>query len=72
MRVFLYRDKLVQEIGYVNGEKVVFMRYIRDEDKPKCECGRVIEKDIDIVEGSMNWKENVKPVQTVELNNPKD
>lgn len=68
MRILRYQDKPVQEIGYVSGEKVVFLRYLREEDKPKCECGRVIEKDIDIVEGCLNWKEDVRGVET--LTNP--
>lgn len=66
MRIMLYNDKLVEEISYVQGEKVVFLRYLREEDKPKCACGRVINKDIDIVEGCPNWNERVKPVLTTE------
>jgi len=65
MRILLYNDKLVQEIGYVQGEKIVFLRYVREEDKPKCLCGRVIEKDIDIVEGCRNWNGSVKAVETL-------
>ena len=65
MRILLYNGKPVEEIGYVIGEKVVFLRYLREEDKPKCECGRVIEKDIDIVEGCLNWKESIRGVDTI-------
>jgi hypothetical protein len=65
MRILLYNNKPVEEIGYVQNEKVVFLRYLRDEDKPRCECGRVIEKDIDIVEGCNNWNESVKGVDTI-------
>lgn len=73
MRILLYDNKPVQEIGYVSGEKVVYLRYLRDEDKPKCECGRVIEKDIDIVEGCRNWNLSVKGVDTIPKEpSPKD
>jgi len=65
MRILLYNEKPVQEISYVQGEKVVFLRYLREEDKPKCECGRVIEKDIDIVEGCKNWDSSIKAVETL-------
>lgn len=65
MRILLYGGKPVQEVGYVQGEKVVYLRYLRDEDKPKCECGRVIEKDIDIVEGCRNWNGSVEAVETL-------
>ena len=66
MRIPLYDGKPVEEIGYVANEKVVFLRYLRDSDKPKCECGRVIEKDIDIVEGCRNWENNVRGVDTLQ------
>lgn len=65
MRILLLDGKPVQEIGYIEHEKVVFLRYLREEDKPKCECGRVIEKDIDILEGCLNWKERVREVETI-------
>lgn len=65
MRILLYQDKPVQEIGYVQGEKVVYLRYLRDEDKEKCACGRIIERDINIVEGCLNWKSEVAAVETL-------
>lgn len=65
MRILLYNDKPVEEIGYVQGEKVVFLRYLRDADKRKCECGRSIENEISIVENCLNWKSNIKAVETL-------
>lgn len=65
MRILKYKGNLVEEIGYVENEKVVFLRYVREEDKPKCVCGRVIEKDIDIVENCPNWIENIDGVETL-------
>ena len=65
MRILKYNGKLVEEVGYVTNEKVVFLRYIREEDKPKCECGRTIKRDVDIVEGCLNWKESIEGVDTL-------
>lgn len=66
MRILLYNGKPAEEIGYTpHGEKVVFLRYLRDEDKPKCECGRTIEKDIDIVEGCLDWQNSIQGVDTI-------
>jgi len=67
MRILKYDDKLVEEIGYCRDEKVVYLRYIKDEDKPKCECGRIItqNRDIDIVEGCRNWNEKITGVDTL-------
>jgi hypothetical protein len=67
MRILKYNGKLVEEIGHVSGEKVIFLRYIKYEDKPKCECGRVIEKDIDIVENCLNWKNEISGVETLSI-----
>ena len=61
----MYNDKLVEEIGYVQYEKVLFLRYVRKEDMPKCKCGEPIEKDIDIVEGCRNYKESCRPIETI-------
>lgn len=65
MRILKYKGKLVEEIGYVENRKVVFLRYVREEDKPKCECGRSIERDIDIVEDCMDWQETIEGVETL-------
>jgi hypothetical protein len=65
MRILKYQGKLVEEIGYTTAEKVVFLRYVRNEDKPKCECGRPIDKEISIVEGCPNWNETIKGVDTL-------
>lgn len=65
MRILKYKGKLVEEIGYTEGVKVVFLKYIRDEDKPKCRCGEPIDEQISIVEGCPNWNEDIKPVETL-------
>ena len=65
MRILLYNGKLVEETSYVTGEKVVFMRYVRNEDKPQCECGRAIDKEISMVEGCRNWQESIGGVDTL-------
>lgn len=65
MRILKYGEKLVEETSYVTGQKVVFLKYIREEDKPKCECGKAIDKEIAIVEGCPNWKETIARVDTL-------
>lgn len=65
MRVLSYRGKLVKEVGYVTGEKVVFLKYISQDDMPKCECGRPIDKEISIVENCPNWKAEITGVNTL-------
>ncbi len=67
MRILKYNDKLVEEVGHVTGEKVVFLRYVRQEDMPKCECGRPIDKEISIVEGCRNWYSEVKGVESLPI-----
>lgn len=62
MRILKYEGKLVEEIGSTQGVKVVFLKYIREVDKPKCECGRTIDKEISIVEDCPNWDEKVEIV----------
>ena len=68
MRILKYKDRLVEEVGHVTGEKVVFLKYIKDEDKPKCECGRTIEREVSIVEGCPNWQSAIKGVETLQDN----
>jgi hypothetical protein len=65
MRILTYNGKLVEEIGYASGEKVVFLKYVREEDKPKCSCGKPIDQEISIVEGCRNWKSEVRGVDTL-------
>ena len=55
MRILKYKGKLVEEVSYTDGVKVVLLKYIRTEDMPKCECGRHIDKEISIVEDCLNW-----------------
>jgi len=65
MRILKYNDKLVEETSHVTGQKVVFLRYVRTEDMPECECGRPIDKEISIVEGCPNWDSEIKGVETL-------
>lgn len=65
MRILKYNGKLVEEVGYVQNEKVVFLRYIRNEDKPVCACGRPIDEEISIVEGCLNWNGSISGVETI-------
>lgn len=65
MRILKYGGKLVEEVGHTTGDKVVFLRYVRKEDMPKCECGRPIDKEISIVENCRNWNEEVCGVETL-------
>lgn len=70
MRILLYRGKLVEEISYVKNEKVVFLRYIKEEDKDKCpHCYKPIDREISIVEGCRNWDEYVKGVDSLPIKN---
>jgi hypothetical protein len=67
MRILKFGGKLVEEIGRtLKGDSVVFLKYIREEDKDKCpHCGKPIEKEISIVEGCRNWNEAVEGVETL-------
>jgi len=66
MRILKYNGKLVEEVGHtINGDTVVFIRYCRPEDMPKCECGRPIDREISIVEGCRNWNESIEGVDTL-------
>lgn len=65
MKILKYKGKLVEEIGHTSGVKVVFLKYVKQEDMPKCECGRAIDKEISIVEDCPNWNEDVKGVDTI-------
>jgi len=67
MRILVYKGKLVEEVGRTMvGDSVVFLKYIREEDKEKCHhCGKPIDTEISIVEGCRNWKEEVKGVDTL-------
>jgi len=67
MRIFKFGGKLVEEMGHtLRGDSVVFMRYIKEEDKEKCpHCGKPIDKEISIVEGCRNWNNAVEKVETL-------
>lgn len=64
-KILTYDEKLVEEIGYSTGEKVVYLKYLKTEDMPKCKCGEPIDSEISIIEGCRNWKEKCKPVETI-------
>lgn len=65
MRILKYGGKLVQEIGFTTDVKVVFLRYLKQEDMPKCKCGEPIDKEISIVEDCKIWKEEITGVDTL-------
>lgn len=67
MRILEYKGKLVEERGFTAGVKVVFLRYVKTEDMPKCECGRPIDKEISIVEGCPNWDAEINGVETLPI-----
>lgn len=72
MRILKYNGKLVEEVGFSDNQKVVFLRYVRQEDMPKCECGRPIDKEIPIVENCLNWKESISGVDTLPIKENKN
>ena len=67
MRILKYNGKLVEEVGHTS-DKVVFLRYVKTEDMPKCECGRPIDKEISIVENCPKWKSDIEGVETLSTN----
>lgn len=68
MRILRYNGKLVEEISSVKNEKVVWFRYLKEEDKEKCpHCGNTIETTIDMVENCPNWDESINGVETDEV-----
>ncbi len=70
MRILKYKNKLVEEIASVEGSKVVFFRYLKEEDKDKCpHCNKSIEITHDIVENCPNWQDDIKGVETLSTNN---
>ena len=68
MRIFKFNNKLVEEVSHVEGHKVIFFQYLKEEDKDKCpHCQKPIDIQHDIVEGCLNFVSSVKPVDTVDL-----
>lgn len=66
MRYFKHGGKIAEEIGYVPNGKVVFFKYLKEEDKDKCpHCNKALDIQHDIVEGSLNWKTEVKAIETL-------
>lgn len=68
MRILRYNGKLVEEISSVENKKVVWLRYLKEDDKEKCpHCGKPLETTIDIVENCPNWNERINGVETDEV-----
>lgn len=66
MRILKYNGKLVEEAFSYTNEKVVGLRYIKQEDKEKCpHCDEPIDRDILIAEGCLNWKSDVSGVESL-------
>lgn len=65
MRILKYEGKLVEEVGFTTAQKVVFLRYIRENDMPKCACGLPVDEQISIVEGCSNWEEKIEGVDSL-------
>ena len=65
--ILRYEGKLVGVIGILN-EKSIAMRYVYNEDKPKCPCcGFEIEYEFVIIESSRLFQENAEPVNTLDV-----
>jgi hypothetical protein len=68
MRIFKYKDKLVEEVGTTTNEKVIYFKYLKDEDKQKCpHCCKPLDTELNIVENCLNYLSEVKLVDTVDL-----
>lgn len=67
MRILKYGGKLVEEIANISNEKVVILKYVSEKDMSKCECGRAIDQEMNIVEGCLNWKNEITGVETLIL-----
>lgn len=66
MRILKYKNKLVEEIAHTEREKVVILKYLREEDKDKCpHCDKPIDREIIIIEGCRNWETDIKGVETL-------
>ena len=66
MRIFRYNGKLAKETSFTEGNKVVFFRYLEDEDKEKCpHCNKPLDTELSIVEGCPNWDDDVEAVETI-------
>jgi hypothetical protein len=61
-----YGDKICEVISYVSEGVVVYMKPLKDSDKNKCEhCGKPIDTTFDVVQDCLTWKEEIKPVKTL-------
>lgn len=66
MRIFKYKNKIVEEVGRVRNNTVVFFKYLRNEDKVCCpNCSNPLDLEINIVEDSLQWNAEVREVDTV-------
>jgi hypothetical protein len=66
MRIFTYYGRLVEEIGRVERERVLFLQPIRESDKKLCpHCGKPVPTEIIVVEDSLDFQHNALPVETL-------
>jgi hypothetical protein len=62
--IVLLDGKLAEVIG-VAQQPTAILRYVRDEDTPRCVCGLRQDRDEHYVIGSLLWRERVRPVETI-------
>lgn len=61
----LWGGKLAKIIGTTD-QPTAILEYVRDEDKPRCECGRAVDEQIHMVIGCLIWENNVAAVPTID------
>lgn len=65
MKIYMFGEKLVEEVGGAYSE-VVFLNVLKDEDKKKCpHCDKPIPTEIVSVVSSPNHREKARPVETL-------
>jgi hypothetical protein len=60
----LWNGKIAHIVA-ITDQPTAVIRYVRDEDRDRCACGEVIERDIHMVIGCRIWEDSVQPVPTV-------
>jgi hypothetical protein len=63
--MYVLLDGKLAEVISIAQQPTVYLRYVRDEDKPRCVCGKVLNHDANFVIGSPLYRERVKPVETI-------
>ena len=65
--IILYNNLLAEIVGYKpSGSKSIIIEPLTDEGKDKCpHCSKPIPTRFHVIEGCLNWKEDVKPVKTL-------